>query len=84
MKTKTHVKQFNIVENQLCRKLGVDLVELNTKIMEWAEQDSERWAKYEELVRNGERLQELRFFAESLDGPKKDEPETLSGGIFDL
>jgi len=61
-----HVKQFRRMEGYLCNLLGVDVRELDIRIMAWAQKKPLRWKKYEKLVRAGERLKELQFYAQNV------------------
>lgn len=87
-----YVEQFAKLEAYLCHKLGgIDARQLDIRIMEWAEQAPDRWRTYEDLVRNGRRLEELRFYAQSLGTPEQTPTVSevpaapaATGGVFDL
>lgn len=80
-----HVTAFISMEQYLRNRLGgIDTQQLNNLIMDWAEKDPIRWQQWEELVRRGQRLQELQLFAKSLENVPDTPMQEQAGGIFDL
>jgi len=61
-----HVRKFRRMEGYLCSLLGITVRELDVRIMAWAQKKPIRWKKYEKLVRAGERLKELQFYAQNV------------------